>query len=205
MHSIPPQPQFPYIECQPPPTCKASQESVAKSETFPEIAVSIFKLSRDQINSLKTKSKENGNTVNYCSYEMFAGNVWGSTCMARGLVEEQEIKLYIGTNGRSGLRPPLPPSYFGNVIFTSTPIAMAGDLKFKPIWDVSSKIHDAVAQMDKDYLRCLNPGITTWAMLPIHDADFGFMRPGGIAYEGLRFILPCPLNNGSLSVAKQTA
>ncbi|XP_009760608.1 shikimate O-hydroxycinnamoyltransferase-like [Nicotiana sylvestris] len=221
----PPLPQFPHIEYQPPPTLK----NIAKTEAVPETAVSIFKLTRDQINALKAKSKEDGNTVNYSSYEMLAGHVWRSTCMARGLEEDQGSKLYIATDGRSRLRPILPPGYFGNVIFTATPIAVAGDLKSKPIWYAASKIHDALAQMDNDYLRsaldylelqpdlkalvrgahtfrCPNLGITSWVRLPIHDADFGwgrpiFMGPGGIAYEGLSFILPSPTNDGSLSVA----
>ena len=54
--------------------------------------------------------------------------------------------------------------------------------------------------------RCPNLGITSWARLPIHDADFGwgrpiFMGPGGIAYEGLSFIIPSSTNDGSLSLA----
>ncbi|GFP91743.1 shikimate o-hydroxycinnamoyltransferase [Phtheirospermum japonicum] len=49
-------------------------------------------------------------------------------------------------------------------------------------------------------------GSRAWVRLPIHDADFGwgrpiFMGPGGIAYEGLSFVLPSPTNDGSLSVA----
>nr|QIC52996.1 hydroxycinnamoyl CoA shikimate/quinate hydroxycinnamoyl transferase [Solanum nigrum] len=225
----PPQPQFPHVEYQPPPTLKVPAENAPNSETVPETSVSIFKLTRDQINALKAKSKEDGNTVNYSSYEMLAGHVWRSTCMARGLTQDQETKLYIATDGRARLRPSLPPGYFGNVIFTATPVAVAGDLKSKPIWYAASKIHDQLAIMDNDYLRsaldylelqpdlkalvrgahtfkCPNLGITSWSRLPIHDADFGwgrpiFMGPGGIAYEGLSFILPSPTNDGSQSVA----
>ncbi|KAJ8536165.1 hypothetical protein K7X08_034566 [Anisodus acutangulus] len=225
----PPQPQFPHVEYQPPPTLKVTAENAPNSETVPETSVSIFKLTRDQINALKAKSKEDGNTVNYSSYEMLAGHVWRSTCMARGLTQDQETKLYIATDGRARLRPSLPPGYFGNVIFTATPIAVAADLQSKPIWYAASKIHDQLAIMDNDYLRsaldylelqpdlkalvrgahtfkCPNLGITSWSRLPIHDADFGwgrpiFMGPGGIAYEGLSFILPSPTNDGSQSVA----
>ncbi|KAH0687387.1 hypothetical protein KY285_017949 [Solanum tuberosum] len=225
----PPQPQFPHVEYQPPPTLKATEENAPNAEPVPETSVSIFKLTRDQINTLKAKSKEDGNTVNYSSYEMLAGHVWRSTCMARGLTQDQETKLYIATDGRARLRPSLPPGYFGNVIFTATPVAVAGDLQSKPIWYAASKIHDQLAIMDNDYLRsaldylelqpdlkalvrgahtfkCPNLGITSWSRLPIHDADFGwgrpiFMGPGGIAYEGLSFMLPSPINDGSQSVA----
>ncbi|CAN4088597.1 unnamed protein product [Withania somnifera] len=225
----PPQPQFPHIEYQPPPTLKVTAENASNSETVPETSVSIFKLTRDQINALKAKSKEDGNTVNYSSYEMLAGHIWRSTCIARGLTQDQETKLYIATDGRARLQPSLPPGYFGNVIFTATPVAVAGDLQSKPIWYAASKIHDQLSIMDNDYLRsalgylelqpdlkalvrgahtfkCPNLGITSWSRLPIHDADFGwgrpiFMGPGGIAYEGLSFILPSPTNDGSQSVA----
>nr|GMC71596.1 shikimate O-hydroxycinnamoyltransferase [Ipomoea batatas] len=221
----PPQPQFQHVEYQPPPALKASQPQNATSDT----AVSIFKLSRDQISALKAKSKEEGNTVAYSSYEMLAGHVWRCACRARGLTEDQETKLYIATDGRSRLRPSLPAGYFGNVIFTATPIAVAGDLQSKPVWFAASKIHGALGRMDNDYLRsaldylelqpdlkalvrgahtfrCPNLGITSWVRLPIHDADFGwgrpiFMGPGGIAYEGLSFMLPSPENDGSLSIA----
>ncbi|KAJ0007541.1 shikimate O-hydroxycinnamoyltransferase-like [Pistacia vera] len=220
----PPQPTFQHIEYQAPPVLKTPLPSVSEPT-----AVSIFKLTRDQLNILKAKAKEDGNTINYSSYEMLAGHVWRSACKARGLSDDQESKLYIATDGRARLIPPLPPGYFGNVIFTATPIAVAGDLQSKPTWYAAGRIHDALVRMDNDYLRsaldylelqpdlsalvrgahtfrCPNLGITSWVRLPIHDADFGwgrpiFMGPGGIAYEGLSFILPSPTNDGSLSVA----
>jgi len=224
----PPKPAFQHIEYQPPPAM-ISPPQATKSQSVPEASVSIFKLTKEQVSTLKAKSKEGGNTVNYSSYEMLSGHVWRCTCKARGLTEEQETKLYIATDGRARLRPSLPPGYFGNVIFTTTPIAVAGDLQSKPLWYAASRIHDALGRMDDNYLRsaldylelqpdlkalvrgahtfkCPNLGITSWVRLPIHDADFGwgrpiFMGPGGIAYEGLAFMLPSPTNDGSLSVA----
>nr|AFZ78609.1 hydroxycinnamoyl-CoA:shikimate/quinate hydroxycinnamoyl transferase [Populus tomentosa] len=221
----PPQPVFHHVEYQPPPSMKTVLETSKPEST----AVSIFKLSRDQLSTLKAKAKEDGNNISYSSYEMLAAHVWRSTCKARELPDDQETKLYIATDGRSRLRPQLPPGYFGNVIFTATPIAVAGEMQSKPTWYAAGKIHDALVRMDNDYLksaldylelqpdlsalvrgahsfRCPNLGITSWVRLPIHDADFGwgrpiFMGPGGIAYEGLSFILPSPTNDGSMSVA----
>nr|KJB56505.1 hypothetical protein B456_009G122600 [Gossypium raimondii] len=194
----PPQPVFHHVEYQPPPAMKIPPQSTGPEST----AISIFKLTRDQLNALKAKCKED---------------------------DDQGTKLYIATDGRARLRPPLPPGYFGNVIFTATPIAVAGDLLSKPTWYAASRIHDALVRMDDEYLRsaldylelqpdlsalvrgahtfrCPNLGITSWVRLPIHDADFGwgrpiFMGPGGIPYEGLSFVLPSPNNDGSLSVA----
>nr|BAF49305.1 putative acyltransferase [Clitoria ternatea] len=223
----PPEPVFDHVEYKPAPAMKTPLPPTKPGSE--QVAVSIFKLTRDQLNTLKGKSREDGNTVNYSSYEMLAGHVWRSVCKARALPHDQETKLYIATDGRSRLQPSLPPGYFGNVIFTTTPIAVAGDLMSKPTWYAASRIHDALVRMDNEYLRsaldylelqpdlkalvrgahtfrCPNLGITSWARLPIHDADFGwgrpiFMGPGGIAYEGLSFIIPSSTNDASLSVA----
>ncbi|KAL9996701.1 putative quinate O-hydroxycinnamoyltransferase [Helianthus debilis subsp. tardiflorus] len=220
----PPQPVFEHVEYQPAPPMK----SLPEVETDKTV-VSIFKLTRDQLNALKAKSKEDGNAINYSSYEMLSGHVWRSVCKARGLIDDQDTKLYIATDGRARLQPALPSGYFGNVIFTTTPVAVAGELQSKPTWYAAGKIHEALAKMNNDYLKsaldylelqsdlkalvrgahtfkCPNLGITSWARLPIHDADFGwgrpiFMGPGGIAYEGLSFVLPSPINDGSLSIA----
>lgn len=220
----PPQPAFRHIEYQPAPAMKNPVQADPEGTT-----VSIFKFTREQLNLLKAKSKENGNTINYSSYEMLSGHVWRCTCKARELPDDQDTKLYIATDGRARLRPPLPNGYFGNVIFTATPLAVAGELMSNPTWFAAGKIHDALTRMDNDYLRsaldyleiqpnisalvrgahtfrCPNLGITSWVRLPIHDADFGwgrpiFMGPGGIAYEGLSFIIPSASDDGSLSVA----
>ncbi|XP_058114025.1 shikimate O-hydroxycinnamoyltransferase-like [Magnolia sinica] len=222
----PPTPIFHHIEYQPAPSMKTPP---ASDKPQSDTSVAIFKITRDQLNILKSKSKDAHNTVGYSSYEMLAGHVWRCACKARDLPDDQDTKMYIATDGRARLRPALPPGYFGNVIFTATPIAVAGDLMSGPPTYAAGRIHDALVVMDNDYLRsaldylelqpdltalvrgahtfrCPNLGITSWARLPIHDADFGwgrpiFMGPGGIAYEGLAFVLPSPTNDGSLSLA----
>ncbi len=220
---IPPQPAFQHVEYQPSPPMKTPRQSIAST------TVSMFKITRDQLNTLKAKSKDGINTVNYTSCEMLSGHLLKCVSKARALPDDQETKLYVAVDGRSRLHPPLPPGYFGNVILITTPIALAGDLQSKPTSYAASMIHNGLVRMDDEYLRsaldylevqpdisalvrgahtyrCPNLGITSWSRLPIHDADFGwgrpiFMGPGGIPYEGLSYILPSPTNDGSLSVA----
>ncbi|KAL0287237.1 UNVERIFIED_CONTAM: Shikimate O-hydroxycinnamoyltransferase [Sesamum calycinum] len=205
----PPQSKFEHIEYQPPPTMAIHDSQ--RINAAPEATVAIFKLTRDQLNTLKAKSKENGNTIAYSSYEILSAHIWVCTCRARGLVDEQKTRLFVATNGRSRLRPPLPPGYLGNVIFPITLVAVSGELQSKPISYVAGKIHDMLVRMDDEYLRsaldylevqpdlialvrgadtfkCPNLAITSWVGLPIHDADFGwgrpvFMGPGGIVLK----------------------
>ncbi|KAL8139346.1 hypothetical protein V2J09_005367 [Rumex salicifolius] len=223
----PPQPKFHHIEYQPPPSLLNPDPTIVPGSE--PTTVGIFKITRDQIDALKAKSKENGNETSYSSYEMLSGHVWRCMCKARGLADTQGTKLYIATDGRSRLQPALPPGYFGNGIFTTTPVAEAGDLVSKPTWYAASRIHDALAKMKDEYLRsaldylelqpdltvlargahtfrCPNLGITSWTRLPINESDFGwgrpiFMGPGGIPFEGMAYMLPSPVKDGSLSLA----
>ncbi|KAG6520840.1 hypothetical protein ZIOFF_017901 [Zingiber officinale] len=231
----PPNPSFTHIEYLPPPSMKDSLPSNTMPPTINSAkssssttAVNIFKLTREQLNLLKAKAPPGGN---YSTYVLLAAHVWRCTCIARDLQPDQMTKMYIATDGRQRIQPPLPQGYFGNVIFTATPIAPASEVASseggpspaaKTILEALSRMDASYLQSALDYLemqpdlgalvrgahtfRCPNIGLTSWVRLPIHDADFGwgrpiFMGPGGIAYEGLSFVLPSPTGDGSLSLA----
>ncbi|KAI3853784.1 hypothetical protein MKX03_027814 [Papaver bracteatum] len=216
----PPTPMFHHIEYQPPPT-------MINTITFSKLPNSS---GFSSLNTLKSKSKEGENiSVNYSSYEMLASHVWRSAFRARDLPVDQDTKLFIVTNGRTRLRPALPPGYFGNVLFNATPIAVSGDLFSKPLTYATDRIHDAILRMDDDYLRSAldylelqrdvkslargahtfrgsNMAITSWVGLGLYDAYFGWGRPisagpGGVGCEGLSYVLPSSVDDGSLSLA----
>ncbi|KAI3856125.1 hypothetical protein MKW98_016158 [Papaver atlanticum] len=227
----PPTPAFHHIEYQPPPAMKTPSHSPNSQPALgSSTSVAIFNFTQDQLNILKSKSKEDENVkVNYSSYVMLASHIWRSACWARDLPADQETKLYIATDGRSRLRPTLPYGYFGNVLFSATPIAASGDVVSKPVTYAAGRIHDSLLRMDDAYLRsaldylelqpditalargahtfrCPNMAITSWARMGLHDADFGWGRaifagPGAVAFEGLAYMLPSPVNDGSLSLA----
>ncbi|KAI3900063.1 hypothetical protein MKW98_000963 [Papaver atlanticum] len=198
-------PVFRHIEYQPAPPMKTPPHS-PNSQPALGSSVSIFKFTRDQLNTLKSKSKEGTENaaVNYSSYEMLAAHVWRSACKARDLPVDQETKF-------------------------ATPIAVSGDLFSKPLTYAAGRIHDATSRMDDEYLRSAidylelkpditalargahtfrgsNMAITSWVGLGLHDANFGWGRPifagpGGVGAEGLSYVLPSPVNDGSLWLA----
>ncbi|XP_010942061.1 hydroxycinnamoyltransferase [Elaeis guineensis] len=224
----PPTPSFPHVEYQPPPSMKAAATPPAPVNSVksggPVTAVSLFKFTRAQLDLLKAKAPKGSR---YSTYALFAAHVWRCASLARELPPDQLSKLYIATDGRQRLRPQLPAGYFGNVIFTATPVAEMVEVVGSE--GAAGRIQASLARMDDEYLRsaldyleiqpdlaalvrgahtfrCPNIGLTSWVRLPIHDADFGwgrpvFMGPGGIAYEGLAFVLPSPDGDGSLSLA----
>ncbi|CAM6056173.1 unnamed protein product [Sphagnum tenellum] len=219
----PPTPKFHHIEYQPPP------HLIKLPMVELPMAVRVFKFTKEQIGTLKSMATDDQKKITYSSYEMLSGHIWKCVTQARKLHGSQETKLFIATDGRSRLIPPLPKGYFGNVIFTATPMSTANELVDKPLTYAAGKIRDAVARMDDEYLRSAldylelqpdlsklvrgashfgspNLGITSWARMPVYDCDFGwgrpiFMGPAIIAFEGLAFILSSPNGDGSLTLS----
>ncbi|KAL9996704.1 putative quinate O-hydroxycinnamoyltransferase [Helianthus debilis subsp. tardiflorus] len=210
-----PQPLFEHREYHPAPT---PQVPLDYTKT-----VSIFKLTRDQLDTLKAKSKEDGNTISYSSFEILSGHILKCLCKAQAMPDDQDAKITIPTDGRARFQPALPPGYFGNVIIRATAILTAGEIQSKPTWYAASIIHDAIAKMNNDYLKSVldylerhlvhKPDVpsfndtiivVSWVRLPVHNTDFGwgrpiFMGPARIPPRAC-FVLPIPINDGSLSI-----
>ncbi|KAM0883419.1 hypothetical protein ACQ4PT_031648 [Festuca glaucescens] len=225
----PPTPSYPHVEYQPAPAMLSSApQALSGKPTLAPTAVDIFKLTRSELGRLRSQLPTGEVAPRFSTYAVLAAHVWRCASLARGLPAEQPTKLYCATDGRQRLQPPLPEGYFGNVIFTATPLAEAGKVT-SGVADGAAVIQGALDMMSEDYcrsaldyleiqpdlsalvrgahtFRCPNLGLTSWVRLPIHDADFGwgrpvFMGPGGIAYEGLAFVLPSANKDGSLSIA----
>ncbi|OMO90847.1 Transferase [Corchorus olitorius] len=216
----PPTPKFHHVEYDPPPSLNTSFQ--------PNPQVSVFKMTLDQLNTLKAKSLKNGSTIKFSTYTILVAYIWRCVSKARGLSDNQVTKLYMPTNGRPRLRPPLPSGYLGNVIFTASLTALSGNLQSESFMKTVERIHGALKSMDNEYLRsaldyletladitsvrrgahtfrCPNVNIINWTRLPLHGADFGwgrpiYMGPANVVYEGNIYIVPSPDSDGSLSL-----
>ncbi|CAL1393086.1 unnamed protein product [Linum trigynum] len=144
----PPRHSFPHIEYLRPPAMKIPS-TIANAAAA---VSSIFKLTRDQLNALKSKAKEPCNDIGYSSYEILAGHM-AVRQQSQEPPRRPGHKLHVATDCRSCLRPPLPPGYFGNGIFIATQIASAGDLRTKPASFAAGRIHDVLNRIDYEYLR----------------------------------------------------
>ncbi|KAK5830196.1 hypothetical protein PVK06_013990 [Gossypium arboreum] len=162
------------------------------------------------------------------TYTILAAYIWRCATKARGLSYDQPTKLYMPTNGRPRLHPPLPSRYVGNAMFTASLIALSGNLQSESFVNTLERVHGTLRRMDNEYLRsaldyletlpditaarrapdtfqCPNLNIINWIRLSIHDADFGwgrpiYMGPANIVHEGKIYLLPSPTDDGSLSL-----
>ncbi|PWA39281.1 Chloramphenicol acetyltransferase-like domain-containing protein [Artemisia annua] len=224
----PPTPMFDHVEYHPPPSLiTQSQKSISPSQSKSTSTI-MLRLTLDQINKLKSKAKGDG-TMHHSTYEILAAHLWRCASKARGLAHDQPTKLYVATDGRSRLNPPLPPGYLGNVVFTATPMAKSGEFETESLSDTARRIHKELGKMDDKYLRSAidylelqsdlsalvrgpsyfaspNLNVNSWTRLPIYESDFGwgrpiFMGPAIILYEGTIYIIPHPSGDRSVSLA----
>ncbi|CAL9756820.1 unnamed protein product [Musa acuminata subsp. burmannicoides] len=210
----PPSVLFPHHEFK---RCLAGRNASADK---PAVSTAILALSADQLAALKTTCAKVASSRRVTTYEAVAGHVWRRACEARRLDAGRETRVYITTDGRRRLRPPLPPGYVGNVIFPTVAVATVGDVTSETTADAASRIHRAITLMDDEYLRSAldflemeedvkslgrwagnftsaDLSITCWTSLPIYEADFGcglpeFMGPATMFYSGLCYIMPKP-------------
>ncbi|XP_016752813.1 shikimate O-hydroxycinnamoyltransferase-like [Gossypium hirsutum] len=173
---VPPIPRFHHLEYDPPPSLNTSTS--LGPNTHKPSTVSVFKITQNQLNTLKAKSWEHGNKTNYSTYIILAAYIWRCATKARGLSYDQPTKLNMPINGRPRLHP---PSYQ------------------QTLPDITA------ARRKPDTYQCPNLNINKRTRLSTYDADFGwgrpiYMGPAKVVHEGKLYILSCPTDDGSLSV-----
>lgn len=220
--SVPPCPAFHHVECDPAPTMSNPTKN-PKSKSMANLVITL-----DQLNTLKAKANNNETKMKYTSYEILLAHIWRCTCKARGLPFDQETRVSISVDGRSRLHPPISNEYFGNVIFTTTPLALSGEILSESFPQTAGRIQKAIKRMDDEYLRssidclegvedvanimrgpqnsgCPNLAITNWLRLALYETDFGWgppllLRPTKMN-EGKGYLHPNPANDGSFLLA----
>ncbi|GMI81470.1 hydroxycinnamoyl-CoA shikimate/quinate hydroxycinnamoyl transferase [Hibiscus trionum] len=223
---VPPTPRFHHVEYEPSPSLITSVPSLGPNPR--PSSVSAFKITQNQLNTLRAKSLKNGNKTKYSTYTILAAYLWRCASKARGLLYDQPTKLNMAINGRPILRPPLPASYLGNAVLLTSSIALSGDLQSEPLINTIERVHGALQRMDNEYIRsaidyletlpdltairrgaetyrCPNLCVISWMRLGLHAADFGWglpihMGPANIVHEGKIYLIPSETDDGSLSV-----
>nr|XP_010911178.1 putrescine hydroxycinnamoyltransferase 1 [Elaeis guineensis] len=186
----------------------------------------ILKISRDQLDSLKNSCS--GNRAGVSTFRALAAHIWRCACVVRKLPSFRETRLYISTDARNRLKPPLPPTYLGNAAFRTSAVATAGEVISGPLEHLAEKIHAATVRSNDEFVRSLinffeianmrrmhpmswalrgtNIYVVSWLRLPIYEADFGWGKPVFMALarrrspSGMVHIMRSPGDDGGISV-----
>ncbi|CAI9115641.1 OLC1v1016605C1 [Oldenlandia corymbosa var. corymbosa] len=126
-------------------------------------ATFMLKLSKEQIQALKSKANEiNGqdSRVSGCRYrypftriEAVCAHIWKCVSLARGLKSEQETVLFVSVDFRNRVNPPLPKRYFGNAVIPLPVLSTVGELLSNPLSYISRKIRTEIENVCDDTVR----------------------------------------------------
>jgi shikimate O-hydroxycinnamoyltransferase len=153
-----------------PPMLSSTPQALVSKSVPLSTAVGIFKLTLADLTRLRSQLPSGEGAPRLSTYVILAAHVWRCVSLAYSLPPEQPTKLFCATDGRQRLQPPLPDGYFGNVIFTATPLAEAGKVT-SGLADGAAVIQGALDRMDSDYCRSV---LNYLGMQP----DLSAMLPG---------------------------
>ncbi|CAI9761014.1 unnamed protein product [Fraxinus pennsylvanica] len=163
-------PKFGHIELTPPPLLVGQSDNM--EERKKPTTVAMLKLSKQQVDELKSKANEDTpykNTIRpYTRYEAVAGHMWRCASKARGHKNEQLTRLHLAVDLRNRIQPPIPKGYFGNAVIRQAAVATAGDLLSNPLAYASSRIRESVEKVTDEYIRSY--------LLVVNQQDISWLR-----------------------------
>ncbi|CAN4085874.1 unnamed protein product [Withania somnifera] len=156
----------------------------------------IFKFSGSAIEQIKSKVNGNRPVTPFSTFQSLSAHMWLAATRARQLKPEEYTVYTVFADCRKRVNPPMPKSYFGNLIKAIFTVTAAGLLQANPIEFAAGMIqqsigkHDAKAieERNKEWERypkifqCKDAGVNCLAIgssprFKVYDVDFGWGKP----------------------------
>ena len=157
----------------------------------------VFVLTPSSIEKLKAEAGGS-----YTSYEVMCAHFWRKVTQARLSPPDTKVRFMVMANLRSKMDPPLPPSYFGNVLDTTSCDARAANVLGEELGHTARRIHEAVlmctpdslvanihwlelrgnssADARKDWGEFQMMGAVSSPRFPAYQVEFGWGRPAAV-------------------------
>ncbi|XP_076920436.1 BAHD acyltransferase DCR-like [Bidens hawaiensis] len=178
----------------------------------------IFRFSESAIDKVKAKVNANppdGATKPFSTFQSLSTHIWHSVTNARNLKPEDYTVFTVFADCRKRVDPPMPESYFGNLIQAIFTVTAAGLLQANPPEFAASLIQKAINTHDAKAIEARNK---EWESNPIifqykdagancvavgssprfkvYDVDFGFGKPESVRsgannrFDGMVYLYP---------------
>lgn len=205
-----------------------SSEAMAElARNMPPMTSRIFEFLPEDLELLRERAKANADPGEppFTAFQALTGHIWKHLALARGIKSSEAMKLGWAVDGRKRFRPPLPPTYFGNVNFYACAESIAGELTSQPLQATAKTIQSATKRITHEYMQSAldlvettgNPALvtasfigpadlalTSWANFGAYQLDFGsgtpvFFAPPVYGFVQLVVLLPHPRGHGAVN------
>ncbi|KAF8412232.1 hypothetical protein HHK36_000192 [Tetracentron sinense] len=206
---------------------KSAAELERNAKSAPHLREKMFRFSASAID--KIKSKVNSNISNgskpISTFQSLGAHMWIAITRARHLKPEDYTVFTVFTDCRKRVDPPMPESYFGNLIqaiFTVLPVGvlLANTPEFSaPMIQKVIEMHDAEAidgrnkewEKEPKLFEFKDAGINCVAVgssprFQVYDVDFGWGKPEAVRsgsnnrFDGMVYLYPGKSGGRSIDV-----
>nr|GEY19533.1 BAHD acyltransferase DCR [Tanacetum cinerariifolium] len=183
-------------------TPPAQTNGDAKPAVAPPLREKIFKFSESMVDKIKEKVNANppeGSTKPFSTFQSLSAHIWHAATRARQLKPEDYTVYTVFADCRKRVDPPMPESYFGNLIQAIFTVTAAGLLQANPPEFAAGMIQKAIDMHDAKAIEARNKewesnpiifqfkdaGVNCVAVgssprFKVYDVDFGFGKPESV-------------------------
>lgn len=179
----PPRVDFPHHEIE---FVTKSSSLLRKPLSGSEVAASLASLtivsvhySKGFIAKLKAEASGGDHRRRCSTFQCIVSHMWKKLTAVRGLFPDEYTTIRTAVNGRSRLtNPPIPQSYFGNLVLWAFPSLKAGELLRTSYAELAGVIRHSVAKVNDAYFRSF--------------IDFGELKLKRVTAEDEEFVAAMP-------------
>ncbi|CAN4087713.1 unnamed protein product [Withania somnifera] len=167
----------------------------------------VFKFSESAIDQIKSKVNANlpeGSLTRFSTFQSFSAHIWLAITRARQLKKEDYTVYIVFADCRKRVEPPMPESYFGNLIKAIFTVTVGELLLANPIEFTAGMIQQAIVKHDAKAIEERNK---EWESSPkffstkmpgfkVYDVDFGWGKPEIVRsglnnrFDGMVYLYP---------------
>ncbi|KAK7290600.1 hypothetical protein RIF29_05138 [Crotalaria pallida] len=128
-------------------------ESGVFVDSSEQLDFKVFKLSSNNIISLKEKAKGGGGTGRITGFNVLTAHLWRCKALSRPYDPNRPSTILYAVDIRSRLNPPLPKSYVGNAVLTAYATAKCKEIEEGSLSSLVEMVSEGAIRMTDEYAR----------------------------------------------------
>lgn len=201
---------------------KANGDATAAA---PLLREKVFKFPESTIDQIKSKVNAGNTSKPFSTFQSLSAHVWSAVTRARELAPQDYTVFTVFADCRKRVDPPMPESYFGNLIQAIFTVTAAGLVLSNPLEFGAGLIRDAIESHNAEAITKRNEeweskpvifqykdaGVNCVAVgssprFKVYEVDFGWGRPESVRsglnnrFDGMVYLYPGKSGGRSIDV-----